>query len=179
MTKHELKILPEYFSAVAKSLKTFEIRKNDRNYQVGDLLELKEWNDRKFTGDSVLMQVTYITDYAQKDNYVVMGIKSPRADSVVTAENEHLEETMAIIRENERLRTQVGTDFFRYGELTTAYEEVAEENKRLRDENKKLQKAMIEIKHSNISLNPNQQLDNLHAYCIAVATKALEDEECS
>lgn len=85
----------------------------------------------------------------------------------------------ALVAEVERLRERVALDFFRCGETTTAFAESVEENKRLRDENKKLQKAMIEIKHSNINLNPNQQLDNLHAYCIAVATKALEDEECS
>ncbi len=100
MIKHELKILPEYFCQVKAGLKTFEIRKNDRGYQVGDLLELKEWNDGNFTSNSVLMQVTYITDYAQKDNYVVIGIKSPHTDSVVAAENE----LSLVKKENDRLR---------------------------------------------------------------------------
>lgn|GEM_PF-1003735 len=104
MTKHELKILPEYFSAVAKGLKTFEIRKNDRDYQVGDLLDLKEWNGERFTGYSALMQVTYITDYAQVDDYVVLGIQKARSQSEVFAENEQLEETMAVVKENSRLR---------------------------------------------------------------------------
>lgn len=40
----------------------------------------------------------------------------------------------------ELLRTQVGTEFFKYGELTTAYEEVAEENARLRIYEKQIQK---------------------------------------
>lgn len=39
----------------------------------------------------------------------------------------------ALIAEVERLQKQVATDFFKYGELTTAYEEVAEENARLRE----------------------------------------------
>lgn len=104
MNKHELKILPEYFSAVAKGLKTFEIRKNDRDYQVGDLLDLKEWNGEDFTGYSILMQVTYITDYAQVDDYVVLGIQKARSQSGITAENERLNETMAVVKENSRLR---------------------------------------------------------------------------
>ncbi|WP_380147554.1 ASCH/PUA domain-containing protein [Kurthia populi] len=104
MNKHELKILPEYFGAVAKGLKTFEIRKNDRNYQVGDLLDLKEWNGEDFTGYSILMQVTYITDYAQVDDYVVLGIQKARSQSGITAENERLNETMAVVKENSRLR---------------------------------------------------------------------------
>lgn len=75
MKMHELKILPEYFEAVTSGRKKFEIRKNDRDYKVGDLLYLREWNGENFTGDSYKAEVTYITDYAQKDGYVVMGIK--------------------------------------------------------------------------------------------------------
>ncbi|MTD42482.1 DUF3850 domain-containing protein [Erwinia sp. CPCC 100877] len=70
---HELKILPQYFDAVVSGRKRFEIRKNDRDYQVGDLLILNEW-DNGFTGDLYKAQVTYITDYAQQEGYVVIGI---------------------------------------------------------------------------------------------------------
>ena len=39
--EHRVKILPSYFEAQVNNSKNFEIRKNDRNYQVGDLLLLK------------------------------------------------------------------------------------------------------------------------------------------
>lgn len=39
---HELKIESKYFTDILKGIKKFEIRKNDRNYQVGDYLILKE-----------------------------------------------------------------------------------------------------------------------------------------
>lgn len=42
--KHELKIWPQYFSAVESGLKTFEVRKNDRGFQAGDSVQLREWN---------------------------------------------------------------------------------------------------------------------------------------
>ncbi|HBD0694848.1 TPA: DUF3850 domain-containing protein, partial [Enterococcus faecalis] len=39
---HTLKIETEFFKAVKERRKTFEIRKNDRNFQVGDILILEE-----------------------------------------------------------------------------------------------------------------------------------------
>ena len=72
---HELKILPEYFEAVVSGNKRFEIRKNDRNYKKGDILRLNEYQDGQYTGDVHVAEITYITDYAQQDGYVVLGIK--------------------------------------------------------------------------------------------------------
>lgn len=77
MKVHKLKILPEYYKAQIEGKKNFEIRKNDRGYQVGDWILLKEYNPeiKKFTGRKVTVEVTYITNYQQKDGYVVLGTK--------------------------------------------------------------------------------------------------------
>ncbi|MCX7610250.1 MAG: DUF3850 domain-containing protein [Ignavibacterium sp.] len=40
MAVHKLKIYPEFFKEVCSGKKTFEIRKNDRGFQVGDILLL-------------------------------------------------------------------------------------------------------------------------------------------
>ena len=74
---HKLKLWPEYFDVVIKGIKTFEIRKNDRDYKVGDVLLLQEYipSEAKFTGRVLDRKITYITDYAQQEGYVVMGIK--------------------------------------------------------------------------------------------------------
>ena len=41
---HQLKTWPEYWDAVFSGAKTFEARKDDRGFQVGDTLELVRWN---------------------------------------------------------------------------------------------------------------------------------------
>lgn len=73
---HDLKIYTSYFQDVQDRKKNFEIRFNDRNFKVGDILLLREYlpDEDKFTGKSVEREVVYITDYAQRDGFVVMGI---------------------------------------------------------------------------------------------------------
>lgn len=73
---HELKIKTEYFEAVVRGLKTFEIRKNDRKFQVDDLIVLKEINHNlQYTKRSFQGVITYITNFKQQSGYVVFGFK--------------------------------------------------------------------------------------------------------
>lgn len=73
---HKLKILPEYYIAVSDGRKTFEIRKNDRDFQVGDIVMLQEYDESGFRGRNILVEIVYITDYEQKNNYVFLGIRT-------------------------------------------------------------------------------------------------------
>jgi len=57
--EHELKILPKYFIEVVSSTKRFEIRKNDRNFKVGDILILKEWEGR-YLGPECIVYVDFL-----------------------------------------------------------------------------------------------------------------------
>lgn len=74
---HELKIDREYFKAIIEEKKTFEIRKNDRGFQLGDFLALNETVDGAYTGRAVLAVVRYILDNPEfcKDGFVTMGIR--------------------------------------------------------------------------------------------------------
>ena len=78
---HFLKTWPDYFDAVEDGRKTFEIRKNDRNFQVGDTLVLEEFvpiaRDRGYyTGRKISVCITYMTDFDQKNGNVVLGIET-------------------------------------------------------------------------------------------------------
>ena len=79
MKKHELKILPKHFQEVWDGIKTFELRKNDRNYQRGDILVLREWNGKEYTGSCIAVRVTHILkdcpEYGLADGYCILSIK--------------------------------------------------------------------------------------------------------
>lgn len=86
-TVHNLKTLPGYFKEVMEGNKTFEIRKDDRGFKVGDVLLLKEWREGSeidrigigvYTGREVPVYVSYIFTggfYGVKEGYCVMAIK--------------------------------------------------------------------------------------------------------
>ncbi|HEX2900014.1 MAG TPA: ASCH/PUA domain-containing protein [Bacteroidia bacterium] len=44
MKTHELKTWPSYFEAIINGTKTFEVRRNDRDFAPGDTLLLKEFD---------------------------------------------------------------------------------------------------------------------------------------
>lgn len=78
MKAHVLKLYANYFNDVAHGHKRFEIRKNDRDYQVDDLLILREFVPQfdVYTGNMMVYQVTYMTDFKQRPGYVVLGIEN-------------------------------------------------------------------------------------------------------
>jgi len=99
MQTHELKSWPEFFKPVVDGQKTFEIRKNDRNFEIGDVLVLREfrpckdcggggrvWSSGdtdpcgckpphgKYTGRRFSVEIVYITDFKQSEGQVVMAV---------------------------------------------------------------------------------------------------------
>lgn len=74
---HDLKITPVFFHQQQLGLKPFEIRFNDRDFKTGDQLLLNEFDPvgQIYTGRSLLVEVTFLTSFMQKDGYVVMATK--------------------------------------------------------------------------------------------------------
>lgn len=73
---HELKSLPEFFNPILDGNKTFEIRLNDRGFNVGDRLLLREYVGAfGYTTRAIIVEVIYITDFAQREGFVVMSIR--------------------------------------------------------------------------------------------------------
>ncbi len=76
----DLKIQPQYFNDVFKNIKKFELRKNDRDFKVGDVLKLNEFSNNKFTGRHLFRVITYILDncdkYGLNHGFVILGISA-------------------------------------------------------------------------------------------------------
>lgn len=87
--RHSLKTWSSYFEDVANGSKPFEVRKNDRNYAVGDVLVLQEWDpwggenlgvdyEGAYTGATVNVEITYVLpggNFGIEPGTVVLGIK--------------------------------------------------------------------------------------------------------
>lgn len=84
---HQLKTLGRYFDAVVRGDKTFEVRKNDRAFQTGDILELARLDDdgRHYSilpGDryekiTARYKITYLLQGGQfgiEPGYCVLGL---------------------------------------------------------------------------------------------------------
>ncbi len=82
---HELKILPKYFQAVRNGNKTFELRKHDRDYKVGDYLLLREYDNGDYTGSFMKVVITYILkdcpEYGLYKDYCILSFRSAAAVS--------------------------------------------------------------------------------------------------
>jgi len=76
MKEHHLKILPKYFGAVENGTKNFEVRFNDRDFEVGDILYLEEFDtSNAYTGLYIRAKIGYVLNDENflKEGYVILG----------------------------------------------------------------------------------------------------------
>lgn len=78
MKTHSLKVLQEYYMPLAAGNKPFEIRFNDRDFQRGDKLILKEFDGTNYTGRETHASISYIFSGGKlglEAGYIILGLK--------------------------------------------------------------------------------------------------------
>lgn len=77
----EVKTHPKYLAAAISGEKTFTVRKNDRDYEVGQIIRKMGYTPLKgYIGEQADFQITYILTHDDfpdgiKEGYIVCGIK--------------------------------------------------------------------------------------------------------
>ena len=84
----EKKVLPKYFRGLSCRAKTFEIRKDEDDVEVGDILLLREWDGEAYTGRRLKRVVTYVLrncpEYGLKEGYAIYGLHQIGWDATFT-----------------------------------------------------------------------------------------------
>lgn len=89
MKTHDVKSWPDYFSSLISGDRQFDLRQNDRQYAVGDIINFREFDDRsgKYTGATLRRKITYIMEgigsgciaplHGLQRGYVILALGSP------------------------------------------------------------------------------------------------------
>ena len=76
--EHDLKTVGDFFEPIWRGDKTFELRKDDRGFNVGHVLVLREWSSQTgYSGRYIKAAVTYLLAGQpwMAPQYVAMGIQ--------------------------------------------------------------------------------------------------------
>lgn len=87
---HELKCWPEFFHPLRRGAKPFELRKNDRDYQVGDYLLIREFDPMyggNYTGRKEYRKVVYALTHEQapdglKEGFAILVLRPVNEDEI-------------------------------------------------------------------------------------------------
>lgn len=78
--RHDLKCWPGFFQLMVDGTKTFDYRKNDRNFKAGDTIIQHEWDPlaKAYTGRRMKFGVVLVIDSAPglPDGYCIMQLKN-------------------------------------------------------------------------------------------------------
>lgn len=87
LIEHELKTWPVYFEAIVRGDKNFETRKDDRDFQKGDTLILREWDPAagEYTGRTARRFISFVLPGGQfgvERGFCVMGLQKADGPSI-------------------------------------------------------------------------------------------------
>ncbi len=76
---HSVKIYPEYFQLLKDGIKNFEVRLNDRNYQVTQQIIFKEFDPatNSYTGNLLMREIKFVLyggQFGIEPGYVVLEL---------------------------------------------------------------------------------------------------------
>lgn len=84
---HNIKLEQQYVKPIVEKEKTFEIRYNDRDYKVGDIIRFKPTTDNYY-GDLIKNQFYVITymfnDFGLDENYAVFSFKELTDEKLIS-----------------------------------------------------------------------------------------------
>lgn len=77
---HQLKILPQDYQLIKEGSKTFELREYDRNFNVGDILVLREYEEATgYTEREIIKQISYVFkggEHGLDEEFCILGLKN-------------------------------------------------------------------------------------------------------
>lgn len=78
MTTHQLKCWSEYFKPISNNTKTFDLRKNDRGFKVGDDIAFEEYNPAtsEYVGPVAIRRIVYMLEHFDglMPGYCILGL---------------------------------------------------------------------------------------------------------
>jgi flagellar biosynthesis/type III secretory pathway chaperone len=77
---HQLRILPQDYKSIKEGSKTFELREYDRDFNIGDILVLKEYEETSgYTKREIIKEVSYLFKGGEKGldkEFCILGLKN-------------------------------------------------------------------------------------------------------
>ena len=88
---HVLKTWPEVFGAMLREAKRFEYRKNDRDFKIDDVLELREYEPDTctYTGEVIHRKIQYIVYggvFGIPEDYCIMDVRPATKAECISVE---------------------------------------------------------------------------------------------
>lgn len=112
---HEVKTLTEHYTEVLAGKKSHEVRFNDRDYQVGDLLNMREIEpDGEYTGQEMNAQITHVLlggQFGIEEGWCVLSLTSiapTKAINLIGLLRDRLQETSDCIEASHNIIREAG-----------------------------------------------------------------------